>query len=62
LVLFTLGEHMPAPASQIAMENLRDLSTVNWYVIQLLAIVFYIYQYESKKSVHPLIVMLSLAE
>ncbi len=31
-----------------AMEGLRDLSTVKWYVIPLLAIVFYIYTKEIK--------------
>ena len=31
---------MPAPASQIALEGLRDLTTLKWYVIPLLAIVF----------------------
>lgn len=40
---------MPTPASQMALENLRDLSTLKWYVIPLLAIVFYIYTNEIKK-------------
>ncbi len=30
------------PASQQALEGLRDLSTLKWYVIPLLAIVFHI--------------------
>lgn len=31
---------MPTPASQRALEGIRDLSTLEWYVIPLLAIVF----------------------
>ncbi|MBU2510772.1 hypothetical protein KJ966_05525 [bacterium] len=38
------------PASQQALEGLRDLSTIKWYVIPLLAIVFYIYTLEIKKA------------
>ncbi len=38
------------PASQQALEGLRDLSMVKWYVIPLLAIVFYIYTLEIKKA------------
>jgi len=38
------------PASQRALEGLRDLSTIEWYVIPLLAIVFYIYAVEIKKA------------
>jgi len=34
---------MPTPASQMALEGLRDLTTLKWYVIPLLAIVFYFY-------------------
>jgi len=41
---------MPTPASVQALENLRDLSTLQWYVIPLLAIVFYIYTAEIKKA------------
>ena len=41
---------MPTPASQRALEGLRDLSTLEWYVIPLLAIVFYIYTSEIQKS------------
>ena len=41
---------MPTSASQMALENLRDLSTIKWYVIPLLAIVFYIYTSEIKKA------------
>lgn len=41
---------MPTPASQMALEGLRDLSTLKWYVIPLLAIVFYIYTNEIKKA------------
>ncbi|HMA85941.1 MAG TPA: hypothetical protein VKN73_09575, partial [Desulfosalsimonadaceae bacterium] len=38
------------PASQRALDGLRDLSTIEWYVIPLLAIVFYIYAVEIKKA------------
>jgi hypothetical protein len=31
---------MPTEASQRALQGLRDLSTLEWYVIPLLAIVF----------------------
>ena len=41
---------MPTPASQMALDGLRDLSTLKWYVIPLLAIVFYIYATEIKKA------------
>jgi len=34
---------MPTPASQLALDGLRDLTTLKWYVIPMLAIVFYIY-------------------
>lgn len=37
-------------ASIQALEGLRDLSTLKWYVIPLLAIVFYIYTAEMKKA------------
>jgi hypothetical protein len=30
------------PASQLALQGLRDLTTLKWYVIPLLAIVFYV--------------------
>ncbi len=38
------------PASQMALEGMRDLTTIKWYVIPLLAIVFYIYTSEIKKA------------
>ena len=38
------------PASQQALIGLRDLTTLKWYVIPLLAIVFYIYAVEIKKA------------
>jgi len=38
------------PASQMALDGLRDLSTLKWYVIPLLAVVFYIYTVEIKKA------------
>ena len=38
------------PASEMALQNLRDLTTLKWYVIPLLAIVFYIYTSEIKKA------------
>ena len=41
---------MPTPASVQALENLRDLSTLKWYVIPLLAITLYIYTTEIKKA------------
>lgn len=37
-------------ASQMASEGLRNLSMIKWYVIPLLAIVFYIYTTEIKKA------------
>ncbi len=37
-------------ASKRALENLRDWSTLQWYVIPLLAIVFYIYATELRKA------------
>jgi hypothetical protein len=41
---------MPTPASQMALDGLRDLTTLKWYVIPLLAIVFYIYTVEIQKA------------
>ncbi len=41
---------MPTEASLQALDGLRDLSTLEWYVIPLLAIVFYIYTMEMKKA------------
>ena len=38
------------PASEMALQNLRDLTTLKWYVIPLLAIVFYVYTSEIKKA------------
>ncbi|MBS3758220.1 MAG: hypothetical protein KGY61_06120 [Desulfobacterales bacterium] len=38
------------PASQQALKGLRDLSTIEWYVIPLLAIVVYIYAVEIKNA------------
>lgn len=37
-------------ASILALDRLRDLSTLKWYVIPLLAIVFYIYTREIKEA------------
>lgn len=37
-------------ASRQALENIRDLTMLEWYVIPLLAIVFYIYTSEMKKA------------
>ncbi len=37
-------------ASIKALEGIRDFSTLQWYVIPLLAIVFYIYTFEMKKA------------
>jgi hypothetical protein len=39
----TWRSEMPTPASQMALKGLRDLSTLDWYVIPLLALVFYVY-------------------
>ncbi|MHA1758034.1 MAG: hypothetical protein ACTSVV_14775 [Promethearchaeota archaeon] len=41
---------MPTEASKQALEGLRDLSTLKWYVIPLLALVLYIYFIELKKA------------
>lgn len=38
------------PASEIAIEGLRDFSTIKWYIIPLLAIILYIYTAEIKKA------------
>ena len=37
-------------ATKAALNGLRDLSTLQWYVIPLLAIVFYIYAKEIRKA------------
>jgi len=37
-------------ASELALRDIRALSTIQWYVIPLLAIVFYIYVVEIKKA------------
>ncbi|MHB8772643.1 MAG: hypothetical protein ACYC7J_16740 [Syntrophales bacterium] len=41
---------MLTEASQAALNGLRDLTTIRWYVIPLLAIVVYIYVTEMKKA------------
>jgi hypothetical protein len=41
---------MITPASERALQGLRDLGTLEWYVIPLLAIVFYIYATEIQKA------------
>ena len=38
------------PSSELALKGLRDLSTLQWCVIPLLAIVFYIYTIEIRKA------------
>ena len=38
------------PASEQALKGLRDLSTIQWYIIPLLAVVFYIYAKEIHKA------------
>lgn len=38
------------PASQAALEGLRDFSTIKWYIIPIMSIVFYIYTIEIKKA------------
>jgi hypothetical protein len=42
--------YMPTPASLQALNGLRDLSMLKWYVIPLLAIVLYIYSIEIKRA------------
>ena len=41
---------MLTQASEQALQGLRDLSTIQWYVIPIMAIVFYIYAVEMKKA------------
>jgi hypothetical protein len=41
---------MPTEASLRALEGMRDMSTLQWYVIPLLAIVFYIYALEVRRA------------
>ncbi len=41
---------MPTAASQQALDGLRDLTTLQWYVIPMLSVVFYIYTAEIKKA------------
>lgn len=41
---------MATPATERALEGLRELGSLEWYVIPLLAIVFYIYSSEMKKA------------
>ena len=41
---------IPTEASRLALEGMRDLTTLQWYVIPLLAIVFYIYVKEIKAA------------
>jgi hypothetical protein len=43
-------EAVMTPSSEQALKGLRDLSTLQWYVIPLLAVVFYIYTLEIKKA------------
>ena len=38
------------PASELALDGLRDLSTLQWYAIPMLAFVLYIYVFEIKKA------------
>ena len=38
------------PATEQALSGLRDLSMIKWYIIPLLAIVFYIYTREIKEA------------
>ena len=39
-----------SPDTQLALTGLRDLTTLEWYVIPFLAIIFYIYAKEIKKA------------
>ncbi|MBN1635369.1 MAG: hypothetical protein JW920_02575 [Deltaproteobacteria bacterium] len=41
---------MYTQATELALNGLRDWTTIKWYVIPLLAIVFYIYTFEMKKA------------
>ncbi len=41
---------MYTQATQLALQGIRDLSTLQWYVIPLLALVFYVYASEIKKA------------
>ncbi len=41
---------MPTEASQRALVGLRDLDSLQWYVIPLLAFVFYVYTMEIRRS------------
>jgi hypothetical protein len=41
---------MRTEASELALQGLRDLTTLQWYVIPVLAIVFYIYTFEIKRA------------
>ncbi len=41
---------MVTPASQMALKGLRDLSTLQWYVIPLLALVFYVFTNEMNRA------------
>ena len=41
---------MYTAATQQALQGLRDLSTVQWYVIPILALVLYVYSVEIKKA------------
>lgn len=40
----------PTPESLQALDNIRNLESLTWYVIPLLAIIFYIYTNEIKKA------------
>ena len=52
---------MPTPASQLALEGLRDLTTLKWYVIPLLAIVFYIAMKSDKSKIITIACIYSVA-
>src|SRR4030042_1237257 len=39
-----------SPDTQLALEGLRDLSTLQWHVIPFLGFVFYVYAKEMKKA------------
>lgn len=41
---------MYTQATQLALQGIRDLTTLQWYVIPLLALVFYVYAGEIKKA------------
>jgi hypothetical protein len=50
LIALKGDQMMPTQASVAALNGMRDLTMIKWYVIPLLAIVIYIYVTEMKKA------------